>query len=578
MKRRSLIHMVAGVVIASAAVALVVIFWPEVSSLCGCRKKEAVILAVNDIYRIEGLGQGSRGGLARLRTLRAELERDHPDLLVLHAGDIIAPSLLSRRFRGQQMIDVLNQLDGLPDRGAFDDRLFAVFGNHEFDYDDGTSCQNPTVLRDRVGESEFTWVSANIDWADCNDAKAMLPPFQNLKRHAIVTAGGIRIGIFGLTLQFEADKAKSRPKLDDDIVGVARKQTAELRAEGAEVVIALTHEEARADQDMLAELKSDGPDLVIGGHEHTRMAVAPTGMDPAKPRVFKADSDATTANVITITLGGSRPEIRSEVRELDESIPKDPMIQRAVDRWIVRYAVEFCSDRGESSDCLDKEIGRTLAPIEGEELENRGRETGIGDWIADRMRERADDADVGILNSGNLRLNDRLPAGASLHLRQLEELIEYDSDLVAFDVPGSVLWNVVQHSLEKRGAGGWAHMSGIAAALDDKGKLARLLVRVGGRVREITVASTETIRVVTSRYLACGGDDYAFQPDGSKTCPTAMTTLHVKLKELVFDAIQTDYAPGKVDKGIEPTLDHRICEAAEAKADCLITQWARKLS
>ena len=32
------------------------------------------ILHVNDVYRIEGLEQGARGGFARLRTLRRELE------------------------------------------------------------------------------------------------------------------------------------------------------------------------------------------------------------------------------------------------------------------------------------------------------------------------------------------------------------------------------------------------------------------------------------------------------------------------------------------------------------------------
>src|SRR5688572_9892594 len=54
---------------------------------------QAVLLAINDVYRIEGVDGGEAGGLARLRSLRAELEREHPDLLVLHAGDLLFPSL-----------------------------------------------------------------------------------------------------------------------------------------------------------------------------------------------------------------------------------------------------------------------------------------------------------------------------------------------------------------------------------------------------------------------------------------------------------------------------------------------------
>ena len=89
------------------------------------------ILHLNDIYRIEGLADG-RGGLARVRTLRTELEQDCPgDVMITHAGDALFPSLLSRVFNGEQMIDALNSLDGNPD--AFDARMFFTPGNHEFD-------------------------------------------------------------------------------------------------------------------------------------------------------------------------------------------------------------------------------------------------------------------------------------------------------------------------------------------------------------------------------------------------------------------------------------------------------------
>ena len=89
------------------------------------------ILAVNDVYRIDGVAGGRQGGLARLRTLRRDLERTDGDVLVLHGGDVLSPSFVGRLFRGAQMIDVLNHLDG--DGDAVDRRLFVTFGNHEFD-------------------------------------------------------------------------------------------------------------------------------------------------------------------------------------------------------------------------------------------------------------------------------------------------------------------------------------------------------------------------------------------------------------------------------------------------------------
>src|SRR6185295_477710 len=94
-------------------------------------ERTAVLLAINDVYRIEGVDGGTIGSISRVRSLRQRLEREHPDLLMLHAGDLLFPSLLSRTFNGEQMIDVLNDLDGDP--AGFDERMFAVFGNHEFD-------------------------------------------------------------------------------------------------------------------------------------------------------------------------------------------------------------------------------------------------------------------------------------------------------------------------------------------------------------------------------------------------------------------------------------------------------------
>ncbi|NND72647.1 MAG: hypothetical protein HKN43_13805, partial [Rhodothermales bacterium] len=89
------------------------------------------ILSINDVYRIDGLASSGAGGLDRLRAIRAAVEKDHPNLLFLHGGDLLYPSFMSRLFDGTQIIDILNMMDG--DDGSFDDRMFVVFGNHEFD-------------------------------------------------------------------------------------------------------------------------------------------------------------------------------------------------------------------------------------------------------------------------------------------------------------------------------------------------------------------------------------------------------------------------------------------------------------
>src|SRR5215212_6239985 len=66
------------------------------------------ILQMNDVYKIEGLAHGQSGGLARVRTLRKQLEADGTAVLVLHAGDALYPSVMSKYLEARQMIDVMN--------------------------------------------------------------------------------------------------------------------------------------------------------------------------------------------------------------------------------------------------------------------------------------------------------------------------------------------------------------------------------------------------------------------------------------------------------------------------------------
>ncbi len=111
------------------------------------------LLQMNDVYElfpvqteVDG-APVSRGGLAYATTLIAQQRREGPTLL-LHAGDLLFPSLLSNKLKhqGAQMIAAFNllQVD------------LATFGNHEFD-------QGCRVLATRLTESQFPWVSANVD-------------------------------------------------------------------------------------------------------------------------------------------------------------------------------------------------------------------------------------------------------------------------------------------------------------------------------------------------------------------------------------------------------------------------------
>ncbi|HEX6200559.1 MAG TPA: metallophosphoesterase, partial [Thermoanaerobaculia bacterium] len=112
---------------------------------------ELTLLQINDVYEITPVEGGRSGGLARVATLRRRLAAESDHLLMLLAGDLFSPSALGtaevdgERLAGRQMVAALNEV-GLD---------WATFGNHEFDVGE-------TAFLERLGESEFRWVSGNV--------------------------------------------------------------------------------------------------------------------------------------------------------------------------------------------------------------------------------------------------------------------------------------------------------------------------------------------------------------------------------------------------------------------------------
>src|SRR5580765_5035992 len=118
------------------------------------------LLQVNDVYQFAPVDQGARGGLARVLTLKKEIEKESPNSILLLSGDTISPSVESITYKGAQMIDAWNAT-GLD---------YATFGNHEFDF-------GPDVLQERIKESKFGWVAANVIDTRTNQTFGGVPPF-----------------------------------------------------------------------------------------------------------------------------------------------------------------------------------------------------------------------------------------------------------------------------------------------------------------------------------------------------------------------------------------------------------------
>ena len=412
------------------------------------------ILQINDVYKIEGLLGGTVGGLARVRTLRKNLEAEGRPVLVLHGGDLLFPSVMSKYLRGNPMIHALNLLDG--DASAFDPSLVVVFGNHEFDDRD------PALLLGRVAQSDFAWVSSNTRYRTV--AAAPGEPFSTRVSNAydvlVKEIGGARLGIFGLTTDAQPrDYVGFDYELPARNAAVAR-AIDRLRAAGATAVVALTHQDLEEDERLAREFPAVA--LVVGGHEHFFL-----DRKVGNTWITKADADAKTAVVHDVRISADgRFEDSFRKVSLGADVEKDPAVEKEVQASLAELAVAVRSQTGRD---LQEEIGTTENLLEGVEPAVRGRETALGNFLTDVLRERMG-TDLAFVNGGAIRINDDIPPGP-IRNYDFEGIFYFDNKIVSFEITGAELLEILRISVSKvhAGHGRFLQVSGI-----------RFRYRVGG--------------------------------------------------------------------------------------------------
>jgi 2',3'-cyclic-nucleotide 2'-phosphodiesterase (5'-nucleotidase family) len=574
--------------------------WLFSGSATATTLRTATLLSINDVYRLTGPDRGAGGGgLARVRALRAKLETLHPDLLLLHAGDFLSPSLLGKTYKGRQMVDLMNLLDGNPQAGSIDQRMFAVFGNHEFD---DTHCRKKGPLAERIKQSDFSYIASNIDFqkakqADnkCEGLRDVATPSasQKIVAYKIIKTGDLTLGIYGLTIRND----KYKVLMDPDPVSKSCEMVKKLRALRVDAVVALTHLNKTTDLSLLGRGPdgrpmtqpkcTDYPDVIVGGHDHTRMALPANG----NPKIFKGDADAVSAYQVILTVDQQgKVSVQGINISLKASDDSDPTVQSRAENWFARHGKRYCAAVCENltggkletcrkdidgGRCLKEKIARLASRLDAEEIKNRTQETGFGDWFMDRVREGSK-AQVALFNAGGIRLNYDIAAGRDVTKRHMAEMFPFPNRLVVADVPASQLWEAVSYGLSKPGQGAWLHFSGIAVLRALDGRLEKLVLLTGdGKGKTITRDSQEIVKVASNAFVLANGDKHGFKLCSPKTedCRNEIIEKFGPKwpKEVSNDPAELVQRFMKRDQGntgLGFKVDGRIC--AHGQSDCLI--------
>lgn len=484
-------------------------------SLASAQEAETVrvtLLQVNDVYQFTPVDRGTKGGLGRLLTLRKRILTESPNTLFLMAGDTISPSVESIKYKGAQMIDAWNAI-GLD---------YAVFGNHEFD-------MGPQVLLERMKESKFTWLNANVINKQTLGTFGATPPY------IVREIGGVKVGIIGFVLP--DTKITSKPGPENDILSpcaLAANYLPKMQNGGAGVIIALTHLSMREDKE-LARCAPD-IDMIIGGHEHSLLQSL-SGHAP----IFKMTSDARELGQFDLYINKTTGHLESmdwKVIPVTAEIPEDPTFTAAMSKY-QPYLKE-----------LSQSVGRASVALDARSAAGRQRETNAGSFIADAFRA-ALKADAAILNGGSIRADDLIPAGP-LTKRDVLAMLPYADPVLKLQVTGATLRAALEHGLKRAAPtaepGEFPQVSGLRLVYNGNAAPGSRLVSVTLNGKPLDDAKTYTLAV--GKFIAEGGDGYAMLKDAPRLVSAEQGP---KAPEILQKAIA---AAGK--KGIAPNTDGRI--------------------
>ena len=393
-------------------------------------KEDVVILYTNDVHTyIDGpLSYDVIAGL------KAELEAQYGNVLLVDAGDHIQGTAYGSMDKGETIVKLMNA-------AGYD---LATLGNHEFDYG-MEGCMNA------VAWAEFPYISCNFYHEDASGLRG-----ENVLDAApVFELGGHVIGFVGITTP--ESFTKSTPAYFQDgngnyIYGISGGEDGAAlytdvqagidaaKASGADIIIALGHlGDDPASQPWTSEetiANVSGLTAFIDGHSHSTVVGKEVADKDGSPVLLTQTGEYFDA-IGMMLIDGETGEITTDLIGYEEILEtvKDENGEAVLNEdgeeetEVVGYTfvsnmelgTTWCSDEevaamqndwiGEINTKLGEVIGSTALTFDNYDTDGsrlvRSQETNTGDFAADALYYLFDDmgldVDVAIMNGGGVR-------------------------------------------------------------------------------------------------------------------------------------------------------------------------------
>jgi 5'-nucleotidase len=389
------------------------------------------------------------GGAAHFATAVAELRRQYPKALFVAAGDLIGGSpQISALLRDQPTLVALSDM-GL---------MATALGNHELD------AGLPELLRQARGECaptgclwpdfkapSFPYLAANL--LDAETGRRLLPS------HVIREVDGVKVAIVGVVTRDTPLVTVARSikglKFAEE-VATLNALVPQLRAEGAQVLLAVMHEGGgQGSQGSANDASYACPGLEGRGVEIAK------GLDPAYAMLIQGHThQAYTCKIDgrLVVQGGSygawitesHLKIAADGRVLEATAVNRPVLQSAyapnpaLAALVARAAQLTAAARNRPVTTLAGSARRSAQAPLGDSL--------LGNLIADSQlayaRERGG-ADLAFMNSGGIRADLIVEPGRPVTMGDLMTIQPFGNELIVLTMSGEQLKAVLQRQLPK---------------------------------------------------------------------------------------------------------------------------------
>lgn len=448
--------------------------------------REVTILYTNDFHSaIDPVpaywrpGSPKLGGAAQLSTLIQRVRARESPVFLFDSGDLFTGTF-SYATRGEALMRLWETL-----------KVDAMaIGNHEFDY--GSAVFTPLMKN-----AAFPILGANL-FLKATGARYAKP-------WVIVERGGVRVGVIGIigedaasvTLpsgiaeldvrdplpEVEAAVKELRPRVDLVVVLAHQGKTGPMQsdAEGRPEV------QRDVDEDLRLAGAVPGIDVLVGGHAH-RGLEQPLVHPKTGTLVVQTYGYGTRLGYLKLSLEGGRVVSHEgellEVRS-DELLP-DPAVVALLGPYRRRLTAEY---------------GGPVATLERRLVRDYNRESSLGCFVADVMRE-ATGAEIAFENAGGLRAD--LPEG-KVGKPEVLDALPFPNALVTLAMDGKAIRDVLEQGLTLER--GLIQVSGLTAVYDLRRPAGQRLLeaRVGGQ----PLVEGKRYSVATNSFLAEGGDLYS---------------------------------------------------------------------